>query len=211
MFQTIEEAVEDLKAGKIIIVVDDEDRENEGDFVVLAEKATPEAINFMAKHGRGLICTSITNELAEKLDLHPMVENNTDYHGTAFTVSIDHESTTTGISAFERSKTMLALLDNRSTAKDFKRPGHVFPIIAKQGGVLERIGHTEASVDLARLCGAEPASVICEIMNEDGSMARVPELQIIAKEHQLSFITIAELVRYRNQIESKHKGTPEHA
>lgn len=211
MFQTIEEAVEDLKAGKIIIVVDDEDRENEGDFVVLADKATPEAINFMAKYGRGLICTTITNELARKLDLHPMVENNTDYHGTAFTVSIDHESTTTGISAFERSATMLALLNNESTAKDFKRPGHVFPIIAKDGGVLERTGHTEASVDLARLCGVEPAGVICEIMNEDGSMARVPELEIIAKEHQLSFITIAELVRYRSQLESKHKETPEHA
>jgi 3,4-dihydroxy 2-butanone 4-phosphate synthase / GTP cyclohydrolase II len=202
LFNTIEEAIEDLKTGKAIIVVDDEDRENEGDFVVLADKATPEAINFMATYGRGLICTTITNELASKLDLHPMVEVNTDNHGTAFTVSIDHQSTSTGISAFERSTTILELLDENSVATDFRRPGHVFPIVAKEGGVLRRAGHTEASVDLAILSGSAPAGVICEIMNEDGSMARVPDLFQIADKHNLKMITIAELIRFRNQHET---------
>jgi 3,4-dihydroxy 2-butanone 4-phosphate synthase / GTP cyclohydrolase II len=201
MFNTIEEAVEDLKIGKAVIVVDDEDRENEGDFIVLAEKATPEAINFMATHGRGLICVSITEEAASGLELHPMVEVNTDNHGTAFTVSIDHKSTSTGISAYERSATVLELLNPKSVAADFRRPGHIFPIVAKGGGVLRRAGHTEAAVDLAKLCGAAPAGVICEVMKEDGSMARVPDLAELALKHDLKFITIAELIRFRNKHE----------
>lgn len=205
MFHTIEEAIEDLKAGKVVIISDDEDRENEGDFVVLAEKATPEAINFMATHGRGLICTTITEQLAEKLNLLPMVSDNTDHHGTAFTVSVDHKSTSTGISAFERSLTILELLKEDSVAEDFQRPGHTFPLIAKAGGVLSRTGHTEASVDLAKLCGAAPAGVICEIMNEDGSMARVSDLEIISEKFGLTFITIADLVKYRKQKESSQE------
>ncbi|CAH0345226.1 Riboflavin biosynthesis protein RibBA [Bacillus sp. CECT 9360] len=203
MFNTIEEAIEDLKAGKAIIVVDDEDRENEGDFVVLAEKATPEAINFMATYGRGLICVTITGETAFKLGLHPMVEDNTDNHGTAFTVSIDHINTSTGISAFERSATILEMLNEQSISTDFRRPGHIFPIVAKEGGVLRRAGHTEASVDLAKLSGALPAGVICEIMKEDGTMARVPDLMIIAEKHNLKLITIAELIRFRNKQEKQ--------
>lgn len=203
MFNTIEEAIEDLKAGKAIIVVDDEDRENEGDFVVLAEKATPEAINFMATYGRGLICVTITGETAFKLGLHPMVEDNTDNHGTAFTVSIDHKNTSTGISAFERSTTILELLSEQSAPTDFRRPGHVFPIVAKEGGILARAGHTEASVDLAKLSGALPAGVICEIMNEDGTMARIPDLAKIADRHDLKLITIAELIRFRQKQEKQ--------
>ncbi|MDQ0219084.1 bifunctional 3,4-dihydroxy-2-butanone-4-phosphate synthase/GTP cyclohydrolase II [Peribacillus cavernae] len=209
MFNTIEEAIEDLKAGKAIIVVDDEDRENEGDFVVLADKATPEAINFMATHGRGLICTTITEDTAAKLKLHPMVEVNTDNHGTAFTVSIDHISTSTGISAFERSTTILELLKIESVSTDFRRPGHIFPIVAKEGGVLRRAGHTEASVDLAKLSGAAPAGVICEIMKEDGTMARVPDLIDIAGKHDLKLITIAELIRFRNKHETLVKREAE--
>lgn len=203
MFNTIEEALADLKAGKPIIVVDDENRENEGDFIVLAEKATPEAINFMATYGRGLVCTAITEERAQKLNLHPMVEVNTDPHGTAFTVSVDHRSNSTGISAFDRSITVSALLDDEAVAEDFKRPGHTFPIVAKAGGVLQRAGHTEAAVDLAKLCGAAPAGVICEIMKEDGTMARVPDLVKVAEEFQLKFITIADLIRYRKQQASR--------
>lgn len=197
MFNTIEEALEDLKAGKIIIVIDDEDRENEGDFLALAEKATPEIINFMATHGRGLICTPISGQLADNLELYPMVANNTDNHQTAFTASIDYKDTTTGISAFERSETILQLLNETSTANDFRRPGHVFPLIAKENGVLTRAGHTEAAVDLAILCGSSPAGVICEIMNEDGTMARTPELMNLAIEHHLKMITIADLIHYR--------------
>ncbi len=185
MFNLIEDALEDLKKGKMVIVCDDEDRENEGDFIMLAEFATPEAINFMAKEGRGLICTPITEELANKLDLRPMTETNSDSHGTAFTVSIDHISTSTGISAFERSKTVLSLLEESARPADFNRPGHIFPLIAKNGGVLRRSGHTEAAVDLARLAGGKHAGVICEIMNEDGTMARVPQLKIIAEKFQL--------------------------
>ncbi|RID88701.1 3,4-dihydroxy-2-butanone-4-phosphate synthase [Peribacillus asahii] len=203
MFNTIEEALVDLKAGKPIIVVDDENRENEGDFIVLAEKATPEAINFMATYGRGLVCTAITEERAQKLNLHPMVEVNTDPHGTAFTVSVDHRSNSTGISAFDRSITVSALLDDEAVAEDFKRPGHTFPIVAKVGGVLQRAGHTEAAVDLAKLCGAAPAGVICEIMKEDGTMARVPDLVKVAEEFQLKFITIADLILYRKQQASR--------
>ncbi|MFK9090471.1 bifunctional 3,4-dihydroxy-2-butanone-4-phosphate synthase/GTP cyclohydrolase II [Bacillus salipaludis] len=199
MFNTIEEALTDLKEGKVIIVCDDEDRENEGDFIALAEHATPAVINLMATHGRGLICVPIEEELAQKLDLIPMVSKNTDPHGTAFTVSIDHKFSTTGISAFERSATILSLLDPESKASDFKRPGHIFPLIAKKGGVLRRTGHTEAAVDLARLCSARPAGVICEIMNEDGTMARVPELRKIADKLNVKLITIKDLIEYRNK------------
>lgn len=199
MFNTIEEALEDLKNGKVIIVCDDEDRENEGDFIALAEKATPEVINLMATHGRGLICVPIEEELAQKLELMPMVTRNTDPHGTAFTVSIDHKNSTTGISAFERSDTILQMLNPESKAADFKRPGHIFPLIAKKGGVLKRSGHTEAAVDLAMLSGAEPAGVICEIMNEDGSMARVPQLIEIAQKLNVKLITIKDLIEYRNR------------
>jgi 3,4-dihydroxy 2-butanone 4-phosphate synthase/GTP cyclohydrolase II len=197
MFHSIEEALEDLRNGKMVIVCDDEDRENEGDFVMLAEFATPEAINFMAKEGRGLICAPITEELARKLDLKPMTEVNTDTNGTAFTVSIDHISTTTGISAFERSATILHMLEEDAAPEDFKRPGHIFPLIAKNGGVLRRAGHTEAAIDLARLAGSKQAGVICEIMNEDGTMARVPQLQEIAKRFDLKLITIQSLIEYR--------------
>ncbi|MCG1022978.1 bifunctional 3,4-dihydroxy-2-butanone-4-phosphate synthase/GTP cyclohydrolase II [Sutcliffiella horikoshii] len=199
LFNTIEEALTDLREGKVIIVCDDEDRENEGDFVSLAEKATPAVVNFMATHGRGLICVPVQEELAEKLDLVPMVNHNTDSHGTAFTVSIDHISTTTGISAFERSTTILELLSPTSKAGDFKRPGHIFPLVAKKGGVLRRAGHTEAAVDLAQMSRSSPAGVICEIMNEDGSMARVPELRNIADKFDLKMITIKDLIQYRNR------------
>ncbi|MDR4888780.1 bifunctional 3,4-dihydroxy-2-butanone-4-phosphate synthase/GTP cyclohydrolase II [Fredinandcohnia sp. QZ13] len=201
MFDQIEDALADLKQGKVIIVCDDEDRENEGDFIAIAEKATPDIINFMITHGRGLVCTPISKSLAEKLDLDPMVLHNTDPHGTAFTVSIDHKTTTTGISAIERSTTIMELLNPQSKASDFKRPGHVFPLIAKEGGVLRRAGHTEAAVDLALLCGSEPAGVICEIVKEDGTMARVHDLRKIADEFNLKMITIEELIRYRNQKE----------
>ncbi|PAE42406.1 3,4-dihydroxy-2-butanone-4-phosphate synthase [Bacillus sp. 7884-1] len=199
MFDNMEEALNDLKEGKVIIVCDDEDRENEGDFISLAEKATPEVINLMATHGRGLICVPIDEELAQKLELFPMVAVNTDVHGTAFTVSIDHKYSTTGISAFERSATVLSMLDPESKPSDFKRPGHIFPLVAKKGGVLRRTGHTEAAVDLARLCGSMPAGVICEIMNEDGTMARVPELRKIADELNVKMITIKDLIEYRNK------------
>ena len=202
MFNTIDEAIADLKAGKIVIVVDDEGRENEGDFIVLAEKATPEAVNFMATNGRGLICTAITEDLAQKLNLHPMVDVNTDVHGTAFTVSVDHRTNATGISAFERSITINALIADDSVAEDFKRPGHTFPLVAKAGGVLQRSGHTEAAVDLAKLCGAAPSGVICEIMKEDGTMARVPDLVKVAEKFDLKFITIADLITYLQQQES---------
>ena len=205
MFDTIEEALADLKAGKVIIACDDEDRENEGDFIALAEKTTPEVINLMVTHGRGLVCVPIVEELAEKLDLAPMVAFNTDYHGTAFTVSIDHKFSTTGISAYERSATVLSLLDPEAKPEDFKRPGHMFPLIAKKGGVLQRNGHTEAAVDLARLCGAKPAGVICEILNEDGTMARVPQLRNIADHLNLKLITIKALIEYMSKKESPLK------
>lgn len=201
MFDPIEEAIYELMQGNVVIVCDDEDRENEGDFVSIVEKTTPETINFMIKHGRGLVCTPITEELAKKLDLNPMVSHNTDPHGTAFTVSIDYKSTSTGISAHERATTIQQLINPNTKAVDFKRPGHIFPLIAKPGGVLRRAGHTEAAVDLARLCGAEPAGVICEIIKEDGSMARVPDLRKIADEFNLKMITIKDLISYRNRKE----------
>ncbi|MED1781855.1 bifunctional 3,4-dihydroxy-2-butanone-4-phosphate synthase/GTP cyclohydrolase II [Brevibacillus fortis] len=205
MFHRIEEALEDLRQGKAVIVVDDEDRENEGDFVCMAEAATPEMINFMVTHGRGLVCVPVTEEHAARLQLNPMVNANTDKQGTAFTVSIDEGSTHTGISAHERSQTVLAMLDDQRTAEDFRRPGHIFPLIAKSGGVLRRAGHTEAAVDLARLAGGIPAGVICEIMNEDGSMARLPQLVEIARRFDLKLITIADLIAYRMRTESMVK------
>ncbi|ERI06185.1 bifunctional 3,4-dihydroxy-2-butanone-4-phosphate synthase/GTP cyclohydrolase II [Aneurinibacillus aneurinilyticus] len=201
MFHSIEEAILDLKQGKPIIVVDDEDRENEGDFVALAEKTDAAMINFMVTHGRGLVCAPITEERATELALAPMVDRNTDAHGTAFTVSIDEATTTTGISAFERAQTVQAMMDSAYGPENFRRPGHIFPLIARKGGVLRRAGHTEAAVDLARLCGSYPAGVICEIMNEDGSMARVPDLAQIAKKHDLKMITIEELIRYRTRYD----------
>lgn len=206
MFNTIEEAIEDLKRGKMIIVVDDENRENEGDFLVLADYATPENINFMATYGRGLICTPITKNIADRLDLYPMVAQNTDNHQTAFTVSVDYKTTETGISAFERSETTLQMVNAESVSSDFRRPGHVFPLIAKDNGVLERRGHTEAAVDFAKICGVQPAGVICEIMSENGEMARVPELKKIAELHGLKFVTIEALVNYRYEQEQTTKA-----
>lgn len=201
MFHSIEEAILDLKQGKPIIVVDDEDRENEGDFVALAEKTDAAMINFMVTHGRGLVCVPVTEERAAALALAPMVDRNTDAHGTAFTVSIDEATTTTGISAFERAQTVQAMMDLSYGPENFRRPGHIFPLIARKGGVLRRAGHTEAAVDLARLCDSYPAGVICEIMNQDGSMARVPDLAQIAEKHDLKMITIEELIRYRTRYD----------
>lgn len=201
LFDPIEDAIQDLRAGKVIIVVDDEDRENEGDFVALAEKATPEVINFMVTAGRGLVCVPLARERAEALELVPMTAQNTDHHGTAFTVSVDHKNTTTGISAQERSLTAKALIDPAAAPTDFRRPGHMFPLIAKDGGVLRRAGHTEAAVDLAVLSGSAPAGVICEIMKEDGTMARLPDLQEIARKHGLKLISIQDLIKYRNERE----------
>lgn len=200
-FSSIEEALEEIKSGRMIIVVDDEDRENEGDLVMAAQWATPEAINFMAAHGRGLICLPIDGKRLDELDIAPMVAANTDNLGTAFTVSIDAINTTTGISAYERAETIKMVLDPGCKAEDLRRPGHVFPLRCKEGGVLKRAGHTEASVDLARLAGLYPAGVICEIMNEDGTMARVPDLMIFAQLHGLKVITIADLILYRRRTE----------
>ncbi len=199
MFHTIEEAIYELMQGKAVIVCDDEDRENEGDFVALSDRVTPETINFMITHGRGLVCTPITEQRARELELVPMVDHNTDPHGTAFTVSVDHKSASTGISAKERADTILSLVDKKTRPLDLKRPGHVFPLIAKEGGVLRRAGHTEAAVDLARLSGAEPSGVICEIIKEDGEMARVPELMEIAEKHEVKMITIKDLIKYRHK------------
>jgi len=202
-FHNIEEAIEDLKQGKVIIVVDDEDRENEGDFVALADKTTAQTINFMITHGRGLVCVPITEERSKQLNLRPMVNVNTDAHGTAFTVSVDAlHGTTTGISAHERAVTIRALLDENVTGDDFKKPGHIFPLIARDGGVLRRAGHTEAAVDLALMAGSYPAGVICEVLKADGTMARVPDLMEIAREHDLKIITIENLIAYRKQSET---------
>lgn len=199
MFYTVEKAVEDLKAGKAVIVIDDEDRENEGDFIALAEFASPEIVNLMAMEGRGLICVPIAGSIAQRLQFGLMTDQNTDEFGTAFTISIDHKDTTTGISAFERSHTITSLVKQEATAADFKRPGHVFPLIAKDGGVLERAGHTEAAVDLANLAGSAPAGVICEIMNPDGTMARVGDLQKVAERLDLGILTIKELVAHQRK------------
>ena len=201
-FDTIQEAIEDIRKGKIIVVIDDPDRENEGDLLMAADMVTGESINFMAKYGKGLICMPIEEKRMKELNINPMVINNTDNHETAFTVAIDHVDTTTGISAFERALTIKKILED-SNPEDFRRPGHVFPLIAKEGGVLARIGHTEAAVDLAKLAGLKPAGVICEIMSEDGTMARTPELMEFAKAHNLKIITIADLVEYRKKEETK--------
>ncbi len=201
---TIEEAIDDIKNGKMIIVVDDEDRENEGDFIAAAECVTPEMINFMARHGRGLICAPLTEDRCKELDLPPMVNKNTVLHNTQFTVSIDliGEGCTTGISAQDRSKTIKALTKASTKPDDFGRPGHVFPLKAKNGGVLRRTGHTEASIDLARLAGFQPAGILVEILNEDGTMARLPQLIKVAEKFKLKIISIEDLVSYRMKHDS---------
>ncbi len=204
MLDSIAAAIDDIRVGKMVIVVDDEDRENEGDFIMAARFATPEAINFMSKEGRGLICAALTEERCKELELTPMVSSNTSLHETAFTVSIDliGQGTTTGISAQDRSKTILALVDPATKASDLGRPGHIFPLKAKAGGVLRRSGHTEATVDLARLAGLEPAGVLVEVMNEDGTMARLPQLLEIAKKFDLKIISIKDLIDYRLKVDS---------
>ncbi|GEC78627.1 3,4-dihydroxy-2-butanone-4-phosphate synthase [Flavobacterium aquatile] len=201
---TIEEAIEDIRQGKIIIVVDDEDRENEGDFLAAAEKVTPEMINFMATYGRGLICAPLTESRCKELGLHAMVSNNTDHMETAFTVSVDLKGNgvTTGISALDRAKTILSLVDENTKPHDLARPGHIFPLVAKQGGVLRRTGHTEAAIDFARLAGFKSAGVIVEIMNDDGTMARLPQLVDVAKKFDLKLVSIEALVAYRMQHDS---------
>jgi 3,4-dihydroxy 2-butanone 4-phosphate synthase/GTP cyclohydrolase II len=200
---SVEQAVAEIQAGRMIIIVDDEDRENEGDLMVAAEKVTPEIINFMTKHGRGLICLPLTRERLEELQLPLMVADNTARYQTAFTVSIDaKQGVTTGISAYDRAKTVLTVIDPRTKPEDLARPGHIFPLQAKEGGVLARAGQTEAAVDLARLAGLVPAGVICEVMNEDGSMARRPELDEFRREHGIPVLTVADLIRYRMNHET---------
>ncbi len=201
---TISEAIEDIKKGKIIIVVDDENRENEGDFIAAAEMVTPEMINFMATHGRGLICAPLTEERCEELDLNLMVKNNTVLHHTPFTVSVDliGNGCTTGISVHDRAKTIKALVDKNTKVQDLGRPGHIFPLKAKEGGVLRRTGHTEASIDLARLAGLQPAGILVEILNEDGTMARLPQLVKVAEKFDLKLISIEDLVAYRMEHDS---------
>nr|HPK53507.1 3,4-dihydroxy-2-butanone-4-phosphate synthase [Smithellaceae bacterium] len=200
---SIQDAIDDIRSGKMIILVDDEDRENEGDLCMAAQFASPDAINFMARYGRGLICLTINDEIAEKLNLRPMVQENKARFGTAFTVSIEaREGVTTGISAADRATTIQTAVNPDATADDLVSPGHVFPIIARKGGVLVRTGQTEGSVDIARLAGLAPAGVICEIMKDDGTMARMPDLEIFAREHNLKIVTIADLIDYRMQNES---------
>jgi 3,4-dihydroxy 2-butanone 4-phosphate synthase/GTP cyclohydrolase II len=206
----IEEAVRDIQDGKMVIIVDDEDRENEGDLVCAAEKVTPEVINFMAVHGRGLICLPLTEERCEELQLTPQTAENTSSMGTAFTISIEaREGVTTGISAADRARTILTAVDPKSKPSDLARPGHVFPLRAKRGGVLVRVGQTEASVDIARIAGLTPAAVICEIMNDDGTMARMSELEVFADKHGLKIISVADLVRYRIRQETLVKRVVE--
>lgn len=201
-FNTIEEAIEDIRSGKIIIVVDDEDRENEGDLVMAAEFATKETVNFMVKYGRGLICVPIEKKKADELDLYPMASQNSDPKETAFTISVDYITSTTGISAEERAITIQKIVSDDATKDQFTKPGHIFPLVAKDGGVLKRSGHTEAGVDFAKLAGLKPAAVICEIMNEDGSMARIPDLKSYAIKHNLKIVTIADMIAYRLQHDS---------
>jgi len=202
MFNTISEAIEDLKQGKMVIVVDDANRENEGDLTIAAEKITPEAINFMLLHARGIICLAITEEHAKKIDLSPMVTNNTSNYQTPFTVSIDaKDGITTGVSASDRAKTISTAVSEDCTPLDLVKPGHVFPLMARKGGVLVRTGHTEGSVDLARLAGLRHASVICEVMNEDGSMSKLPELRKLAEKHNIKICTIADIIKYRHEME----------
>lgn len=206
---TIEEVLKDIKKGKMVIVVDDEDRENEGDLVMAAEKADKESINFMIREARGLVCTPLEEKKIKQLDLPQMVENNTDKHDTAFTVSVDHVNTTTGISAHERALTIQKLVEDDAKPKEFNKPGHVFPLTARDGGVLRRAGHTEASIDLAKLAGLKPAGVICEIINEDGSMARLPELKKFAKKHDLKIMCIEDLIKYRKKTDKLIKEAAE--
>lgn len=208
-FNSIEEALEDIRLGKMVITVDDEDRENEGDFLMAAEKVTPETVTFMATFGRGMICVPIIEERARELGLSPMVEQNKDHLGTAFTVTVDHENSTTGISAFERAYTIKELANPQAKSANFVKPGHVFPLIAKEGGVLKRTGHTEAAVDLARMAGLYPAGMICEIMNDDGTMARVPHLMEFSKKHNMKIITIADLIQFRRKNEKLIKKAAE--
>ena len=204
MLHTIESAIEDIRNGKMVIVVDDEDRENEGDFIIAARHTTPEVINFMSKEGRGLICAAITDERCNELKLEPMVSSNTSLHETAFTISVDltGPGTGTGISAQDRAKTVQALISKDTKPEDLARPGHIFPLRAKPGGVLRRSGHTEATIDLARLAGCEPAGVLVEIMNEDGTMARLPQLELIAEKFDLKIISIKDLIEYRLKTDS---------
>ncbi|ACL69757.1 bifunctional 3,4-dihydroxy-2-butanone-4-phosphate synthase/GTP cyclohydrolase II [Halothermothrix orenii] len=206
---TIEEAIEDIKQGKMVIVVDDEDRENEGDLVMAAEKVTPESINFMIRFARGLVCVPMEEERLRELDLPMMVVNNTDPQETGFTLSVDHRDTTTGISARERALTVKELVSDNSKHTDFRRPGHIFPLRARPGGVLRRAGHTEAAVDLARLAGLKPAGVICEIIKEDGTMARLPDLEEFSKKHGLKIVTIEDLIKYRKSKEKLVKKEAE--
>lgn len=201
-FATVEQALEDLKAGKIIVVTDDPERENEGDLICAAKFATQENVNFMASYAKGLICMPMTRELCEKLELSQMVEKNTDNHETAFTVSIDHVDTTTGISAYERSITAMKVEDDNAKPEDFRRPGHMFPLQAREGGVLKRTGHTEATVDLVKLAGLGQCGLCCEIMREDGTMMRTTELKEFSKQHGLTMITIEDLIKYRIERES---------
>ena len=203
-FDCVEDAVEDIRRGRIVIVADDEDRENEGDLVCAAEVVTPDVVNFMLQHGRGLLCVALTEERADELDLPPMADQNTDPQGTAFTVSVDGHrrfGVTTGVSAHDRAATTRLLVDPTTQPSDLRRPGHMFPLRARAGGVLRRVGQTEASVDLARIAGFSPAGLICEILKEDGTMARRPELEVFAREHHLRFITVAQLVAFRLQKE----------
>lgn len=204
MQDSIESAIEDIRRGKMVIVVDDEERENEGDLIVAARHATPEVINFMTKYGRGLVCAALTEDRCNQLELHPMVVSNTSLHETAFTVSVDllGQGTTTGISAQDRSKTIKALIDPGTQPSDLGRPGHIFPLKAKPGGVLRRSGHTEATIDLARLAGLEPAGVLVEIMNEDGTMARLPQLEELAKQWNVKLVSIKDLIEYRLERDS---------
>lgn len=208
-FNTIDEAINDIKDGKMVVVVDDENRENEGDLIVAAGKVTPETINFMVTKARGLVCVPMVKERLEELNIPIMVNNNTDPKKTAFTVSVDAVNTTTGISAQERAATVLKLIDDKAKSEDFTQPGHIFPLVARHGGVLKRAGHTEAAVDLAKLAGLYPAGVICEIMNEDGTMARVPQLMEYVKKHSLKIITIADLISYRRKREKLVKKITE--
>ncbi len=202
VFNTIEEAIEDIKNGKMVVVVDDPDRENEGDIIIAAEKITPETVNFITREARGILCLAITEERAKELNLENMVEDNTSLHTTPFTESIDYKyNTTTGVSAFDRAITILKAIDNNVKPDDFAKPGHIFPLVAKAGGVLKRAGHTEATIDLARLADLNPAGVLCEILDHDGTMARVPALYEFAQKHNLKLITIADLIDYRSSKE----------
>ncbi|HAJ32282.1 MAG TPA: 3,4-dihydroxy-2-butanone-4-phosphate synthase [Candidatus Atribacteria bacterium] len=197
IFKNIRDAIEDIYNGEMVVIVDGEDRENEGDLAIAAEKVSPEKINFMAKYCRGLICTPVNEEIINRLNLYPMVPHNPDPDAAAFTVSVDAKITKTGISVYDRAKTILTLIDSQSKPDDFKKPGHIFPLRTRKGGVLERAGHTEAVVDLVKLAGLYPAGVICEILNEDGTTAKIPELKNFIKIHNLKMITIEDLIQYR--------------